>query len=658
MIEKKSIDAIRVLAMDAVQRANSGHPGTPMALAPAGYMLWHRFLKHNPKNPSWMNRDRFVLSCGHASMLIYSLLFLSGYDLSLEDLKQFRQLGSKTPGHPEVGHTPGIETTTGPLGQGLGNAVGMAMAERFLAAKFNQPEFNIIDHYTYAFCSDGDLMEGVGQESASLAGHLGLSKLIVLWDNNKITIEGNTDLAFTEDVSQRFQSYGWHILDVHDGEDLSRLSEVFSEARRQTKPVLINCRTQIGFPAPNKKGTSKAHGEPLGSTEIKLTKDLLQWHESEFSIPEPVMQHWAETTTRGNDSELQWQELFARYEAQHPNLAHELKSYLGPNSQLDDETLLSIFTPEESVATRESSGRILNALAPQMTNLIGGSADLAPSNNSYLKSERDFTRENPGRNIHFGVREHAMGAVLNGIVLHGGLRAYGATFLQFADYMRPSIRLAALMKLPVIYIFTHDSIGLGEDGPTHQPIEHLMSLRIIPNLSVMRPADSYETVYAWKYALDRSTGPTAIVLTRQKTKNVTYGRAQEVHRGGYVINPSVDLPNLILVASGSEVMTAMEASQSLTSLGIKVRVISMPSLELFLSQPTSYRDSVLPPLVTQRIIIEAGITWGWERIAGPHGHILGINTFGASAPASDLFSTYGLTADHVVKLARNIMGIS
>ena len=658
MIEKRSIDAIRVLSMDAVQRANSGHPGTPMALAPAGYVLWHRFMNHNPKNPEWMNRDRFVLSCGHASMLIYSLLFLSGYNLSLEDLKNFRQLDSKTPGHPEVGHTPGVETTTGPLGQGLGNAVGMAMAERYLAEKFNQPEFNVIDHYTYAFCSDGDLMEGVGQESASLAGHLGLKKLIVLWDNNEITIEGSTDLAFKENVSQRFQSYGWHVVDVHNGEDLSRLNEAFYEARRQTKPVLINCRTQIGFPSPNKKGTSKAHGEPLGAAEIKLTKDILQWSEPEFSIPESIMQHWGETVAKGKNSEKQWQELFTRYEVQYPDLARELKTYLKNEIGFDAQSLLPLFTKDESIATRESSGRILNALAPIFKNILGGSADLAPSNNSYLKTEKDFTREGSGRNIHFGVREHAMGAILNGLALHGGLRAYGATFLQFADYMRPSIRLAALMKLPVTYIFTHDSIGLGEDGPTHQPIEHLMSLRVIPNICVMRPADSYETIYALQHALARQTGPTAVILTRQKTKNLTYGRAHELNKGGYVVNPSVVNPDIILVASGSEVMIAEESCRQLESLGMKIRLVSMPSLELFLSQPLTYRDSVLPPLVSRRIVIEAGITWGWEPIAGPKGHILGINTFGASAPSSELFKKYGLTADHVTKLAQDIMKIS
>ena len=658
MIEKRSIDAIRILSMDAVQIANSGHPGTPMALAPAGYILWHRFLKHSPKNPAWINRDRFVLSCGHASMLLYALLFLSGYDLTIEDLKNFRQLGSKTPGHPEVGHTPGVETTTGPLGQGLGNAVGMAMAERFLAEKFNRPEFNLIDHYTYAFCSDGDLMEGVGQESASLAGHLGLKKLIVLWDNNKITIEGSTDLTFKENVSQRFQAYGWHIINVENGEDLTLLHSAFHEAHQQTQPVLINCKTQIGFPSPNKTGTSKAHGEPLGSTEIKLTKDILQWDEPEFTIPLSILEHWGEVVDKGRNSEQEWQGLHSRYEVQYPDLAQELKTFLKHEITIDPNSLLALFAQDESIATRESSGRVLNAVAPTLRNLLGGSADLAPSNNSHLKAEKDFTRDYAGRNIHFGVREHAMGAILNGLVLHGGVRAYGATFLQFADYMRPSIRLAALMKLPVTYIFTHDSIGLGEDGPTHQPIEHLMSLRIIPNMRVLRPADSYETVYAWQYALTNQAGPTAIILTRQKTKNLTYGRAHELSKGGYTINPDVVNPDIILVASGSEVMIVEEASHQLIALGMKVRLVSVPSLELFLSQPVSYRESVLPPMISKRIVIEAGITWGWETIAGPQGHILGINTFGASAPASALFKNYGLTSEHVVQLAKTIMKIS
>jgi transketolase len=656
-LDKLCIDTVRVLSMDGVQKAKSGHPGTPMALAPAGYVLWTKFLKHNPKNPQWWDRDRFVLSCGHASMLLYSLLHLSGYDLPLSELVNFRQWGSKTPGHPEVGHTPGVETTTGPLGQGIGNAVGMAIAEKVLAAHFNRPGHAIINHRTYAFVSDGDLMEGVGMEAAALAGHLGLEKLICLWDDNRITIEGDTHLAFTEDIPARFQAHGWRVITVEDGEDVDALQHAFTEAQRATgKPTLIACRTVIGYPAPTRKGTAKAHGEPLGPDEVAATKRILGWDpESQFHIPADAAAEWGKCAERGMDAETAWRSELKTYAEQFPDLHAELLRWMKGELGLDWLAALPSFGPDDAMATREASGRVLNALAPILPNLLGGSADLGPSNNTTLKGYPSFTAREVGRNFHFGVREHGMGAILNGMALHGGLRPYGATFLQFADYMRASIRLAALMRQPVVYVFTHDSIGLGEDGPTHQPVEHLMALRLIPNLDVIRPADATETVEAWKWALRRTEGPTALVLTRQKLPSVTMGKAS-VELGGYILKDASATPKVILLATGSEVSLALKAQTELETQGIPTRVVSMPNLTRFDRQPKAYKDEVLPPSVTARLAIEAGRSWGWERFVGDEGAILGLDEFGASAPAEVLFEKFGFTTAFVVAKAKALVG--
>ncbi len=656
-LDKLCIDTIRVLSMDGVQKAKSGHPGTPMALAPAAYTLWTKFLKHNPKNPHWMDRDRFVLSCGHASMLIYSLLHLSGYDLPLQELVNFRQWGSKTPGHPEVGHTAGVETTTGPLGQGIGNAVGMAIAERVLASHFNRPGHSIVNHRTYAFVSDGDIMEGVGMEAAALAGHLGLEKLIALWDDNRITIEGDTHLAFTEDIPARFKAQGWRVITVENGEDLGALQRAFTEAQRtEGKPTLIACRTVIGFPAPTRQGTAKAHGEPLGTDEVAATKKILGWDpESQFHIPAEAGAEWAKCVGRGQDAESAWTTQFSAYSNAHPELAAELQTWMKGELSLDALAALPTFTEADSMATREASGKVLNALAPVMGNLLGGSADLAPSNNTHLKGYPSFTAREVGRNFHFGVREHGMGALLNGMALHGGLRPYGATFLQFADYMRSSIRLAALMKQPVVYVFTHDSIGLGEDGPTHQPVEHLMALRLIPGLDVIRPADGPETVEAWKSALRRTDGPTALILTRQKLPTVSAGKASGVEKGGYILKEASTTPKMLLLATGSEVSLAVKAQAELEAAGIPTRVVSLPNLTRFDAQPKAYRDEVLPPSVKARVAVEAGRTWGWERFVGAEGAVVGIDEFGASAPADILFEKFGITAAAVVSKAKALL---
>jgi transketolase len=652
-LDKLCIDTIRVLAMDGVQAANSGHPGTPMALAPAAYTLWTKVLKHNPKNPAWWDRDRFVLSCGHASMLIYSLLHLSGYDLSLEELRNFRQWGSKTAGHPEHGHCPGVETTTGPLGQGIGNAVGMAIAERALAAKFNRPGHAIVDHKTFVFASDGDLMEGVAQEAASLAGHLALGKLVVLWDNNKITIEGSTDLAFTEDVGKVFEAKGWRVLKVADGEDLAALQAAFQNSGRgEGKPTLIDCRTIIGWPAPTKQNTHHAHGAPLGKEEVAATKTILGWDPaSQFHIPAEALDHWRLALDLGSEREAEWQARLDAYRAAHPDLAAELERWM--SGQVGEvEAALPAFTASDKLATREASGKVLNALAAAVPNLLGGSADLAGSNNSDIKGAGDFSSLETGRNFHFGVREHGMGAILNGMALHGGLRPYGATFLQFADYMRGSIRLAALMGLPVIYLFTHDSIGLGEDGPTHQPVEHLAALRAIPNLDVIRPCDACETAEAWRAALQRKDGPTALILSRQKLPTVSEGKAAGLQRGAYVLADAPS-PQVQLVATGSEVALALEAMKALAAGNIAARVVSMPSWERFAALPMAERDAVLLPGV-KTLSIEAAATFGWARWADAS---VGLDTFGASAPAEVLFEKFGFTAANVTARAKELLNL-
>jgi len=651
-IEKLCVDTIRCLSMDAIQRANSGHPGAPMALAPAGYALWTKILRHNPANPNWIDRDRFILSCGHASMLIYSLLFLTGYALDLDDIKNFRQWRSKTPGHPEFGQTAGVETSTGPLGQGLGNAVGMAIAERWLASRFNRPDFDIIDHYTYAFAGDGDLMEGVAMESVSLAGHLGLEKLIVLWDDNRITIEGSTDLTISEDVAARFRAQGFRVLEV-DGQDVDDLVSSFQEARSPCgKPTLIICRTIIGWSAPNKQNTPAAHGAPLGEEEVRAAKRALGWDtDSAFSVPQDALEEWRKCLPRGAEMEGAWNASFKGYRECYPELASELEKLLKGDLGLTWRAAILAFNAGSSLATREASGQILNAVAPHIPQLMGGSADLGPSNNTIIKDGGVFSKTEQGRNFHFGIREHAMGAILNGMSLHGGIRPYGATFLVFCDYMRPSMRLAALMKQPVIYIFTHDSIGVGEDGPTHQPIEQIMSMRLIPGLTVIRPADANETAAAWSAALIKSDGPVALILSRQKLPVLDANKTKGAARGGYVLEEASGAPRVIFIATGAEVHVALRARALLESEGVPARVVSLPSWEVFEAQDAEYRHSVIPDDVPA-ISIEAGVTSGWQRYAKAS---VGIDSFGASAPAEVLFEKFGITAERAIDEAKRLL---
>lgn len=661
-IDELCINTIRTLSMDAIQKANSGHPGAPMGLAPAAYILWERFLKHNPKNPEWIDRDRFVLSGGHASMLLYSLLYLSGYDLTLNDIKNFRQWGSKTPGHPEFGHTPGVETTTGPLGQGFSNAVGMAMAERHLATIFNRNGYDIIDHYTYMLCGDGDLMEGISAEAASLAGHLGLAKLTCIYDDNKISIEGSTDIAFTEDVALRFKAYNWHVIKVEDGNNLNNIYKAIKEAKSETtKPSIIVLRTHIAFGSPNKQDSADAHGAPLGEEEIRLTKKNLAWPENvSFYVPEQVTEIFGGCIDKGEKEESIWKEKFEEYCSKYPDLSKKLNDSL--NNLLNegwDADLPDFSNNDGPIATRAASGKILNAIAENTSYLIGGSADLAPSNKTIIESSHDFQKNMfDGRNIRFGVREHAMGGIMSGIALHKGLRPYGGTFLVFADYMRPSIRLAALMKLPVIYIFTHDSIAVGEDGPTHQPVEHLASLRAIPGLTVIRPSDATETVEAWRLAAKTTDCPVALILSRQKLPVIDrtiYSSADKLVNGAYVLSDSDGKPDIILIATGSEVHIALEAGKILEEKGISVRVVSMPSWELFEKTSQEYKDKVLLPDVTIRITIETGISMGWERYAGSNGAVIGINEFGASAPGNVVMEKFGFTSENIVQKATELL---
>ena len=635
--------------MDAVQKANSGHPGAAMALAPAGYALWTKALRHNPSNPTWANRDRFVLSCGHVSMLLYSLLYLTGYGLELSDIKDFRQWGSKTPGHPEYRRTPGIETSTGPLGQGLGNAVGMAISERWLASKFNRPGFELIDHCTYVFAGDGDLMEGVGKESISLAGHLGLEKLIVLWDDNRITIEGGTDLASSDDMHMNFASHGWRVLDV-DGQDVEALAAAFQKAKEPMgKPTVIACRTIIGWPAPNKQNTADAHGAPLGVEELKAAKRALGWDpDKDFFVPEEALAEYRKCQARGAEMEGEWNKRFEAYGAAHPDLAKELKAMLEGDIGNAWKAAMPAFETGTSMATREVSGKILNAVAPHIPQLVGGSADLAPSNNTLIKDGGFFSRAGAGRNFHFGIREHAMGAVLNGMCLHSGLRPFGGTFLVFCDYMRNSIRMAALMRLPVVYVFTHDSIGVGEDGPTHQPIEQTMSLRLIPGLTVIRPADATETVHAWSHALNSVNTPVALILTRQKLPVLDAAKTAGASKGGYVLEEASNAPHppaAVIVATGSEVHIALKARAALEANGTPTRVVSLPSWEVFEAQGIGYRLDVLPNGIPT-VSVEAGVTSGWQCYADAS---VGIDRFGQSAPSETLFEKLGMTPGRVVE---------
>jgi transketolase len=652
-VDDLCVNTIRTLAMDMVEAAKSGHPGAPMGLAPAGYVLFTRVLRHNPRNPAWPNRDRFVLSGGHASALLYSLLHLCGYDLALDDLKQFRQWGSKTPGHPEYRHTPGVETTTGPLGQGIGNAVGMAIAERHLAARYNCGSQKIVDHYTYVFCGDGDLMEGVASEAASLAGHLGLGRLICLYDDNRVTIDGGTELAFTENVARRFAAYGWQVLRVKDGNDLGALQKAFTDARSEPdKPSLIVCRTHIAYGSPNKQDSHEAHGAPLGQDEVRLTKARLCFPPDEvFRVPEPALRRFRGCLERGAKAEAGWRKVFDSWSHKHPAQAEDWHRTLDGRLPEDWAADLPAFAGAKPMATRAAFGQVLNAVAPKLPELMGGSADLSPSNNTAIQGARDFQKGEPaGRYLRYGVREHAMGAVMNGLALHGGVRPYGGTFLVFADYMRPAIRLAALMKLPVIYVFTHDSIAVGEDGPTHQPVEQIAVLRAIPGLTVLRPADATETAAAWRIALQRKEGPVALILSRQNLPILdrqVLPVADMVANGGYVLSPSAGEPQALLIATGSEIQPALAAQSMLAMGGVAVSVVSMPSWELFETMPQGYRESVLPSEVGARVAIEAGIALGWERYVGANGMVVCMTGFGASAPGGTVMAKFGFTAERV-----------
>jgi transketolase len=660
------INTIRVLSAECVEKANSGHPGMPMGAAPMAYVLWTEFLKHNPHHPAWFNRDRFVLSAGHGSMLLYSLLHLTGYDLPLSELLNFRQWESKTPGHPEYGLTPGAETTTGPLGQGFANGVGMAIAERFLAATFNRPGFEIINHFTYAVVSDGDLMEGISHEAASLAGHLGLGKLIYLYDDNHISIEGSTDLAFTEKRTARFEAYGWHVQQVEDGNDLDAIEKAIVSAQKETqKPSLIAVRTHIGYGSPNKQDKASAHGEPLGKEELKLTKQKLGWPlEPEFYVPDEALKVFRAAVEKGKTAEARWISLLEGYRKAFPDPAKEMDRWMkGDLPEGWEKDIPGFPADPKGSATRAASGSVLNALSKRIRNLLGGSADLAPSNQTLIKDEGDFQAGHFGqRNLRFGVREHGMGGILNGMALHGGLIPYGGTFLIFSDYMRPAIRLAALMDLKVIYVFTHDSIGLGEDGPTHQPVEQLAALRAIPNLTVIRPCDAAETAEAWRFALSHKSGPVALVLTRQGVPVLdrsVFAPADGLQRGAYVLADSPKgKPDLLLVASGSEVHIAIEAAAKLAQKGISSRLVSMPSWELFDKQPDSYQRDVLSREIKPRIAIEAGRTQGWWRYVGEKGDVVGLDHFGASAPYKVLYEKFGITVDRVVEKALKLLGRS
>jgi transketolase len=677
-LDQLCINTVRFLSVDAVQKAKSGHPGMPLGAAPMAYVLWTRLLRHNPRNPDWFDRDRFVLSAGHGSMLLYSLLHLTGYDLSLDDIKQFRQFGSKAPGHPERGHTPGVETTTGPLGQGFANAVGMAIAEAQLAARYNRPGFEVIDHATYAIVSDGDLMEGVASEAASLAGHLRLGKLICLYDDNYVTLAAGTDITFTEDRARRFDAYGWHTVFVPDGNDLAAIDAALLTARAETaRPSMILVRTHIGYGSPNKHDSFEAHGSPLGVEEVRLTKENLGWPvEPPFLIPDAALAHLREAVARGARDEAASSERMAAYAQAFPDLAGELRQSLSGDLPKDWDADIPVFPADaKGIATRVASGKVMNAIAPRLPALTGGSADLDPSTFTALKDLGDF---NPlaamnvdtqgsdgggwsylGRNLHFGVREHAMGAIVNGMAAHGGLVPYGSTFLIFSDYMRPPIRLAALMGLHVIHVFTHDSIALGEDGPTHQPVEQLAALRAIPNLIVIRPGDANETAVAWRVALETRDRPVVIVLSRQALPTLDrtrYAAADGLRRGAYILSDAANgRPALILIASGSEVTLIVAAAERLQAQGLAVRCVSMPSWELFDALPRAERDAVLLPSVGARLAVEAGVAQGWHRYVGVSGEVVSVERFGASAPAEVLLREYGFTIDNVCARATALL---
>ncbi len=662
-VEQLAINTIRTLSIDAIEKSNSGHPGMPMGAAPMAYSLWTKFMNHNPSNPQWFNRDRFVLSAGHGSMLLYSLLHLSGYDLQLEDLKQFRQWGSKTPGHPEFGHTAGVDATTGPLGQGIAMAVGMAMAERHLAEKYNRDNYKVVDHYTYSICGDGDLMEGVASEAASLAGHLKLGRLVVLYDSNDISLDGDLNKSFSESVEDRFKAYGWQYIRVEDGNNIGEISKAIEAGRADLeRPTLIEVKTTIGFGSPNLAGTSNVHGAPLGTEETKLTKESYGWkNEEAFYVPAEVYTHFNNVVKEcGAEKETAWNELFSAYKEQYPELGEQLEAAIQGKLPEGWEKELPIYEEGKSLATRASSGEVLNAVAKAVPQFIGGSADLAGSNKTMIKNAGDFSAADySGHNIWFGVREFAMGAALNGMALHGGVKVFGGTFFVFSDYLRPAIRLAALMKLPVTYVFTHDSIAVGEDGPTHEPVEQLPALRTMPGLNVLRPADANETSAAWRTALESTDTPTVLVLTRQNLPTLpeTADNAYEgVQRGAYVVSKAQqEQPDGLLLATGSEVSLAVEAQVALAADGIHVSVVSMPSWERFEAQSTEYKESVLPKTVKKRLALEMAVPFGWERYTGDEGSILGINHFGASAPGEKLMEEYGFTVSNVVSMFKELM---
>jgi transketolase len=658
-LDQLCINTIRTLAIDGVQKAKSGHPGMPMGAAPMAYVLWTKFLNYNPSNPGWFNRDRFVLSGGHGSMLLYSLLHLTGYDLPLEELQKFRQLGSKTPGHPEYGHSPGVETTTGPLGQGFANGVGMAVAQRYLAATFNKPGFPVADYGVYIMCGDGDLMEGVASEAASLAGHLKLGNIVCLYDDNSISIDGSTSLAFSEDVGSRFEAYGWHVQTVHDGNNLEKIETAIRHARQITdKPSLIKVKTHIGFGSPNKQDTAEAHGSPLGDDEVKLTKKAYGWDENKaFHVPGDVLNYMRNAGAEGKKKETEWQQLLNNYEKNFPDLAQTLKNAINGKFGEAWKNAVPVFTAENgTIATREASGKVLAAVAPHLPTLIGGSADLTPSNNTFVKGMENFSSQNyGGRYLRYGVREHAMGSIMNGIALTGGMIPYGGTFMIFSEYMRPPIRLAALMGIRPIYVFTHDSIGLGEDGPTHQPVEQFASLRAIPNMTLIRPADANETAQAWKIAIEHTTGPVALALTRQKVPFIDrskYASAALTAKGAYVLAENSPAPEIILIGTGSELQFAFGAYERLIAEGVHARIVSMPSWELFERQPIEYRASVFPLSVKKRLAVEAGVELGWHKYAT---ETVTMSTFGQSAPYEALYKHFGFTTDAVVERAKRML---
>ena len=655
-IQKLSINTIRTLAMDAVQKANSGHPGAPMGLAPLGYFLFNEVMNFNPKDPHWINRDRFVLSGGHGSMLLYSLLHLSGFGLSIDDIKNFRQWESLTPGHPERGHTAGVEATTGPLGQGVANAVGMALAYEFMAKKFNKPDFEIFDHFIYAICGDGDLMEGISHEAASFAGNQKLKRLVLFYDDNGISIDGKTSIAFTDETEKRFLSYGWNVYNIYDVNDLERLRMTLHETRSSDRPCLVVTKTNIGYGSPNKQDTAKAHGSPLGEKEIEITKQNLGWDYTEpFTVPDEVKTHFAAAIEDKLKVYLSWNGLFEQYKSAYPEEAKLLAQIMSgevPGEFPIDESYFPDLA--EKLASRASSQKVINTLDDNYPTLIGGSADLTESNLTDFKNLPSFSQfDRAGRNIHYGVREHGMGAVMNGMAMYGGIIPFGGTFLVFSDYMRPAIRLAAMQNLQVIYVFTHDSIGLGEDGPTHQPIEHIQSLRMIPGLTVIRPADSHETVYAWKSALENTDGPTALILSRQglpviKDKTVP---ASNLEKGAYIVRDCKGTPDVILIGTGSELDIAVKAGEKLTESGKKVRVVSFPSWELFEKQSDEYKKIIFPPGVKKRISVEAGVSFGWSKYTGDKGKQIGLDHFGASAPANTLYEKFGITVEKIVEAA-------